>query len=165
MEQTLAWRAVPWKTRLKAFLERLLVGLMWLGFIWFATRVYATSPLGEVIGTLAWLGKILTGYLIALVCWIAFNIVQHRVRRGAEREAPDAIEVREDYFGRRVIVALGSSFSDRHVAVEMVDGRKVYSTQTVAPEPVPAEPVTEPARLVDGEREQKAKHVGAGTGG
>lgn len=152
MERSLAWQSAPLKFRLKAFLGRLVVGWMWLGFVWFAARVYATSPLLDVLETLIWLGKVLAGYLIALTGWVLFNIVLNYVRPDGVGETAETVETKQDYFGRPLAVSLGSSFSDKHVVIEVSEGRKVYSTQSVAPEPLP-----------DGKRDRKkAKHARVG---
>jgi hypothetical protein len=113
-----------------------LVGLLWLNFIFLWTRVYTITTIKDVTESLTYLTNLILGYGLIVALWIIHNIRIYRAK------GPRLISRTVEFSDPRdcmnqPISSVGDILREQEVAVEVVGGEKFI----VAADRTPKEPV------------------------
>jgi hypothetical protein len=115
---------------------RLVLALLWLGFVASWVRVAQHTTLHEVLDALRLLLLLTLAYSLSLVVWVLHNqsIYRHKGPRRAVRET--AVLPAHDYLGVPVEVRV-DRLSESEIVVDLTEGIKYYLPQQAVSDLLP----------------------------
>ena len=114
------------------WVKRIYLVLLWVLFVWFWYRVYGITTTLDVTNAMLYLSVTILVYAMIVTLWIFHNLAIYR-KKGPRTD------VRLLSFGaihdalRQYIVTATDVQREQSIAVDVVDGRKIFSESSGAP--------------------------------
>jgi hypothetical protein len=115
--------------------SKLLVGVLWLNFIFLWARVYAITSLKDVTDSLNYLTSLILAYGLIVALWIIHNIRIYRAKGPRLRSRTVESSDTRDCMNQQ-ISCVGDVKREQEIVVEVVGGKKFLVAGNRTHEPV-----------------------------
>jgi len=107
------------------WLSTLLVGMLWLNFVYFWIRVYRQTWAADYTHSISYLFLLMTGYAVIVTLWIFHNLRIHH-KKGPRKGVQAIVERSSQDALRNQIVFNTDPRATQSIVIEVIQGQKTF---------------------------------------